>query len=67
MTPDGSPFIDKTAIAGFFVANGMCGHGFMFAPAIGRYVSEIILEGRYPFDWSEFSMGRDYSRQELMK
>jgi len=67
MTPDGSPFIDKTAIAGFFVANGMCGHGFMFAPAIGLYVSEIILEGRYPFDWSEFSMGRDYSRQELMK
>jgi sarcosine oxidase subunit beta len=67
MTPDGSPFIDKTEIRGFYVANGMCGHGFMFAPAIGRYVSEIILDGCYPFDWSEFSMGRDFSRQELMK
>ncbi|MCX6554682.1 MAG: FAD-binding oxidoreductase [Candidatus Aminicenantes bacterium] len=67
MTPDGSPFIDKTEIAGFYVANGMCGHGFMFSPAIGRYVSEIILDGRYPFDWSEFRMGRDLSRQELMK
>ena len=67
MTPDGSPFIDKTEIKGFYVANGMSGHGFMFAPAIGRYVSEIILDNRYPFDWSEFSMGRDFSRQELLK
>jgi sarcosine oxidase subunit beta len=67
MTPDGSPFIDKTKIKGFYVANGMSGHGFMFAPAIGRYVSEIILDDRYPFDWSEFSLGRDFSRQELMK
>ena len=33
----------------------------------GRYVSEIILDNRYPFDWSEFSVGRDFSRQELMK
>jgi sarcosine oxidase subunit beta len=67
MTPDGSPFIDRTAIDGLYVANGMSGHGFMFAPAIGRYISEIILDKRYPFDWSEFSMGRDFSRQELMK
>lgn len=67
MTPDGSPFIDKTEINGFYVANGMSGHGFMFAPAIGRYISEIILDNRYPFDWSEFSMGRDFSRQELLK
>jgi glycine/D-amino acid oxidase-like deaminating enzyme len=33
----------------------------------GRYFSEIILDNRYPFDWSEFSMGRDFSRQELLK
>jgi sarcosine oxidase, subunit beta len=67
ITPDGSPFIDKTEIKGFYVANGMNGHGFMFAPAIGRYISEIILDDRYPFDWSEFSLRRDFSRQELMK
>jgi sarcosine oxidase subunit beta len=67
MTPDGSPFIDKTEIKGFFVANGMCGHGFMFAPAIGRYISEIMLDNRYPFDWSEFHMERDFSQQELLK
>lgn len=67
MTPDGSPFIDKTEIKGFYVANGMSGHGFMFAPAIGRYVSEIILDNHYPFDWSEFSMGRDFSNKELLK
>jgi sarcosine oxidase subunit beta len=67
ITPDGSPFIDKTEIEGFYVANGMNGHGFMFAPAIGRYISEIILDNRYPFDWSEFNLGRDFSRQELLK
>lgn len=67
MTPDGSPFIDKTEVAGFYVANGMSGHGFMFGPAVGRYMSEIILDNHYPFDWSEFQLGRDLSRQELMK
>jgi sarcosine oxidase subunit beta len=67
MTPDGSPFIDKTEVDGFYVANGMSGHGFMFAPAIGRYISEIILDNSYPFEWSEFNVERDFSRQELMK
>jgi len=62
-----SPFIDKTAIKGFYVANGMNGHGFMFVPAIGRYINEIILDNHYPFDWSEFSVGRDFSQPELLK
>lgn len=67
MTPDGSPIIDKTAINGFFVAVGMSGHGFMFGPAAGKFLSEIITEDKYPFAWDEFKIDRDFSRKELMK
>ena len=67
MTPDGSPIVDATAIKGFYVAIGMCGHGFMFGPAMGKFIAQIMLEGTYPYDWSEFKIGRDFSRLELMK
>jgi sarcosine oxidase, subunit beta len=66
-TPDLSPIIDRTPLDGFYAAVGMSGHGFMFGPAVGRYLAEIILDGRYPYDWSEFAFGRSFSRAELMK
>ncbi len=66
-TPDLSPIIDRTPLAGFYAAAGMSGHGFMFGPAVGRSLAGIILDGAYPFDWSEFSYGRNFSRAELMK
>ncbi len=67
MTPDGSPIIDKTGVGGFFVAVGMSGHGFMFGPAVGKYLTRIITEGTYPYEWDEFKLDRDFSRQEIMK
>ena len=67
MTPDGSPIIDKTDIAGYYVAAGMSGHGFMFSPAIGKYISDIIIDNQYPFDWNEFKLNRNFSGSELMK
>ncbi len=67
MTPDGSPIIDKTGIKGYFVAAGMSGHGFMFGPAAGRFLSDIIVNDKYPFAWNEFRIDRDFSRKELMK
>lgn len=67
MTPDGSPIVDKTDIAGYYVAAGMSGHGFMFSPAIGKYISRIIIDNQYPFGWDEFKLKRDFSRTELMK
>lgn len=67
MTPDGSPIIDKTEIQGYYIAAGMSGHGFMFAPATGKYMSEIIIDDKYPFNWDEFKLNRDFSRKELMK
>jgi len=67
MTPDGSPIIDKTGLPGFYVAAGMSGHGFMFAPAVGKYITKIIIDDEYPFKWDEFKLKRDFSRTELMK
>ena len=67
MTPDGSPIVDKTDITGYYVAAGMSGHGFMFSPAIGKYMSDIIIDNQYPFDWDEFKLKRNFSRSELMK
>jgi len=67
MTPDGSPIIDKTELNGFYIAAGMSGHGFMFGPAIGKYLAQIITENSYPFDWDEFKLKRDFSGKEIMK
>jgi sarcosine oxidase subunit beta len=67
MTPDGRPIIDKTGLSGFYIAVGMSGHGFMFAPAVGKYISEIILDNKYPINWDEFKLERDFTRKELMK
>ena len=67
MTPDGSPIIDKTTTGGFYVAAGMSGHGFMFGPAIGKFLTRIILDDSYPYDWDEFKLNRDFSRTEVMK
>lgn len=67
MTPDGSPIIDKTDITGYYVAAGMSGHGFMFSPAIGKHITDIIINNQYPFGWDEFKLKRDFSGSELMK
>ncbi len=66
-TPDLSPIIDRADVKGYYVAAGMSGHGFMFAPAIGKYISDIIIDNRYPFDWDEFKLKRNFSRKELLK
>jgi glycine/D-amino acid oxidase-like deaminating enzyme len=34
------------SIDGLFVACGFSGHGFMHAPATGRLMAELILDGR---------------------
>ncbi len=66
-TPDGNPILDRTPLEGFFVAAGMCGHGFMLGPAMGRLAADLILNhGKVP-PVAEFALERDYSRQEAMK
>ncbi|WP_162903820.1 FAD-binding oxidoreductase [Leucobacter sp. wl10] len=50
MTPDDHAIVGPTGVAGVWVATGFSGHGFMQAPAIGRILSELLLEGRSDTD-----------------
>ena len=46
-TPDFHPIIGEApGLKGFFLANGFSGNGFMHAPATGRIVADLILNGR---------------------
>ncbi|MFW6140848.1 MAG: NAD(P)/FAD-dependent oxidoreductase [Acidobacteriota bacterium] len=43
---------------GFFLANGFSGHGLQQAPAVGRYLSELILDKDPALDLSIFTPRR---------
>lgn len=66
-TPDGNPILDRSPLDGFFVVAGMCGHGFMLGPAMGRAAADFIKSGASKAPIAEFALGRDYSHQEAMK
>jgi sarcosine oxidase subunit beta len=47
MSPDHHCILGPvTEIPGFFLANGFSGHGVMHAPATGKVLSDLILEGK---------------------
>jgi len=47
MTPDELAIVGPALdTEGFFVAAGFSGHGFMHAPAIGKVMAELILDGK---------------------
>lgn len=47
VTPDSQPVIDRIdEVPGFFCAFGFSGHGFKIAPAVGRIVSDLVVDGR---------------------
>jgi sarcosine oxidase subunit beta len=46
VTPDSQPVIDRISdVPGFFCAVGFSGHGFKLAPAVGRIMSELVIDG----------------------
>jgi len=46
LTPDYHGILSEApGLAGFYVACGFSGHGFMHAPAIGILMAELVLEG----------------------
>jgi len=54
-TPDFHPIIGEApGLKGLFLANGFSGHGFMHAPATGRIVADLILNGRT--EWIDVSL-----------
>lgn len=67
MSPDGNPICGSTPVEGFYVAGGMSGHGFMFAPAVGRLMAELITCGAPHLPLDQFALDREYGRAEAMK
>jgi sarcosine oxidase subunit beta len=67
MTPDGNPIVSPTGIEGLYVAGGLCGHGFMLGPTIGKHVAEMITTGRPSVDLAEFSLYRTFAKAEALK
>ncbi|KUI33197.1 FAD-dependent oxidoreductase [Mycobacterium sp. IS-1742] len=45
VTPDWNPVISRTDLDGLIVAAGFSGHGFKIAPAVGRLVADLIVDG----------------------
>ncbi len=67
MTPDGNPICSATPVRGFYVSSGMSGHGFMFAPALGRLVAEMMDCGQASIPLDEFRLDRNWGKTEAMK
>ena len=65
---DYSPIIGRwsTGLQNIIIATGFSGHGIMHAPATGRALSELILQGRYEtldigcFGWDRIPANRPY-------
>lgn len=64
---DGEPIIDRCpTIANFILAAGFSGHGLMHAPAVGRAVKEMILDGGFrAIDLARLSWRRVLDEQKL--
>jgi sarcosine oxidase, subunit beta len=46
VTPDSQPVIDRIErVPGLFCAVGFSGHGFKIAPAVGRIMSDLVVDG----------------------
>jgi sarcosine oxidase subunit beta len=57
MTPDAHPIIGWVS-DGVYAACGFSGHGFMQSPAVGRAVTEELLDGESSFDLSPYRLER---------
>ncbi len=64
ISPDHHAILGKIAgIEGFILANGFSGHGFQHSPAVGKVISELIVEGRtttidiFPLSIERFEKG----------
>lgn len=60
MSPDHVGIVGSVPeLSGFMCANGLSGHGFMLAPAVGRIAATLILDGDVPgFDLAPLSPAR---------
>ncbi len=65
-TLDGNAILGEwPGLEGFFLANGFSGHGLQQAPAVGRYLSELILKLPPSLDLSCFGTERIVENRPL--
>ncbi len=68
-TPDWNPVISATGIEGLTVAAGFSGHGFKIAPAVGRLIADLVVDGRSSdprIPESDFRLSR-FTEGDLLK
>ena len=54
-------------LKGFYLANGFSGHGLQQGPAVGRYMTELILKKKPVLDLSIFSPERVLSKSPIIE
>lgn len=65
-TLDGNAILGEwPELEGLFLANGFSGHGLQQAPAVGRYISELITRKSHALDLSIFNPGRILENRQL--
>jgi glycine/D-amino acid oxidase-like deaminating enzyme len=65
-TLDGNAILGEwPELKGFYLANGFSGHGLQQAPAVGRYLAEMILKRPVSLDLSIFSPARIIENRPL--
>jgi sarcosine oxidase subunit beta len=67
ISPDHHAILGRVSgVEGFILANGFSGHGFQHSPAVGKVISELILDGEATtIDVSSLSIER-FEKGELM-
>ena len=68
ISPDHHAILGKVpGVEGFILANGFSGHGFQHSPAVGKVISELIVEGdAATIDISSLSIER-FEKGELVQ
>lgn len=67
-TLDGNAILGQwPELKGFYLANGFSGHGLQQAPAVGRYLSELILGKLASLDLSIFGPERIIEKRPLVE
>jgi glycine/D-amino acid oxidase-like deaminating enzyme len=65
-TLDGNAILGRwPELEGFYLANGFSGHGLQQAPAVGRYLAEMILDKPHALDLSIFGPQRILENRPL--
>lgn len=69
ISPDHHAILGKVpGIEGFILANGLSGHGFQHSPAVGKVISELVIEGEAKtIDISQLSIERFHKEEVILE